>query len=81
MTYEKVYPAITGNVDEYPSDGCTARATCRTCPRWKCTRCTMLRPWCIGVGGPHPGWCDLCWANRHRRGQRPCPCGDVEART
>lgn len=81
MMTEALFPAVNGDVDAvWPSEGCIGGPTCRVCPRWRCTACLMLRPFCMGVSDEHPGLCDFCWVARHRKWQVPCPCGAVEAR-
>jgi len=66
---------------EYPPWGCTARARCVACPKFRCRRCGKQRPWCLGADGPHPEWCDICWYARHRKSKPPCrTCAAYERR-
>lgn len=59
----------------YPQPGCTGRDSCKPCRAarltFRCTKCRRSRPWCVGAGDAHPGWCDGCWYARHK-GKRPC---------
>lgn len=49
---------------QYPGEGCTGWSACAVCPRWRCTGCLYLRPWCFGCDGKHPSLCDGCAASK-----------------
>jgi len=49
----------------YPPEGCGYGVDCKMCPLFTCGKCKKKRPWCIGASGPHPSWCDICWAAYH----------------
>lgn len=50
---------------EYPGPYCAGKRTCKSCPRFFCTRCRKYVPWCVGHAEPHPFWCDDCVYRGH----------------
>ena len=59
----RTYPPADGNESgKYPGPDCKAGIACTSCPRWRCTRCLQIVPWCVGAGSEvHPDWCDECF--------------------
>jgi len=57
-TRERTYPPLEpGKAEPLQGPGC-GRATCWTCPRWRCSVCRKRRPWCIGTSESQV--CDIC---------------------
>jgi hypothetical protein len=64
------------SVDRDRLDRCVCAVPC---PGFKCDRCNIERPWCLGAWDDEPDSCDDCWAkNRNTVNHNDRDDGPVE---